>query len=392
MDAEGAWRDPADWPGDLPPIENWVRGDDGRWTEPPKTAVSIDAVVFASGTENAESEDTPQRASVSYARRRPEAETTASGATRGKESSIPRRGHSEARSNSNGSPKKRSRQAEADVRAMLLVGGAIGVCILLLGAAFALQSRADAVEEAAVAPEVAPEVVFAAETEEVRQAQREEAAAAAPEIARTQLVALPIVEPVAEDEVRSTIDIFDETQWVVPATSCLDPFEEVLIERSSTAATFADNFECVPDGGQWIDNYLGITISRTIDAEVRPLIPPEVVHASGGSEWTPATRSAYLADVSEPATMVILSRDSGHNPRNSGPEQWRPSNEGTWCGYAVDWVTVKTRWELSVSAAEAAALDEMLNTCADPGSSGAHLDSVVIDAIEPPTIARTDNG
>ena len=203
MDAEGAWRDPADWPGDLPPIENWVRGDDGRWTEPPKTAVSIDAVVFASGTENVESEDTPQRASVSYARRRPEAETTASGATRGKESSIPRRGHSEARSNSNGSPKKRSRQAEADVRAMLLVGGAIGVCILLLGAAFALQSRADAVEEAAVAPEVAPEVVFAAETEEVRQAQREEAAAAAPEIARTQLVALPIVEPVAEDEVRS---------------------------------------------------------------------------------------------------------------------------------------------------------------------------------------------
>ena len=90
--------------------------------------------------------------------------------------------------------------------------------------------------------------------------------------------------------------------------------------------------------------------------------------------------------------MVVLAEGTGHNPRNAGPDEWRPSNTSTWCGYAVDWVTVKARWELSVSTAEAAALSEMLDSCDTAGSSGAHGDSVSLDPLEPPVIERVDNG
>ena len=34
-----------------------------------------------------------------------------------------------------------------------------------------------------------------------------------------------------------------------------------------------------------------------------------------------------------------------------------------WCQYATDWVMIKSNWQLSVSRAEWAALDEMLATC-----------------------------
>ena len=387
MDENGAWRHPSDWPGELPPIENWVKGEDGRWMAPPQASVKVDAVVF-----EPEETSAPQRAEVTYPRRRPIAEGSTPRVKTQTEGAIPEREKPSKRSSNGAESPKLSRQGEADIRAMFLVGGAVGVCVLLLVTAFALQSRAEAVEEAVATPETTPEVVFAAETDEVRQLRRQDAAVAAPGLARDQLAALAIVEPLAEDEVRSTADIFDETQWSAPAATCLDPSEEVLVARSTTPVTFADNLECVPSEGQWFDNYLGIEISRTIDAEVRPLVPVEVVHASGGSQWTPATRTSYLADVSDPATLLILASDTGHNPRNAGPQEWRPSNESSWCGYAVDWINVKTRWELSVSSAEAAALDEMLQTCDVAGSAGAHVNSMVIDAIEQPTIERVEDG
>ena len=39
-----------------------------------------------------------------------------------------------------------------------------------------------------------------------------------------------------------------------------------------------------------------------------------------------------------------------------------------WCQYAIDWITVKSTWELTVTRDEHSALTVMLNTCQDPPS------------------------
>ncbi len=275
---------------------------------------------------------------------------------------------------------------------MFLVGGAVGLCLLLVAAAFAMQSRADAAAGDEVVVDELPEVVFAAETEAVREERRQAFAIAAPDTARAQLANLAVAVPLADDEIRSTAEVFDETAWTTATDDCLDQAEAVLVRRSSVPIVWADNLECVPADGRWFDHYLSVEIDRTIDAEVRHLIPPAVVHASGGASWTPATRAAYMADVAHPATIAVFVSGGGHNPRDEAPDVWRPSNEATWCGYAVDWVTVKTRWQLSVTDAERNALEEMLDSCNQPESTGAHVGSMLIEAIDEPTIERLDNG
>jgi hypothetical protein len=45
------------------------------------------------------------------------------------------------------------------------------------------------------------------------------------------------------------------------------------------------------------------------------------------------------------------------------PDSWKPPLQTAWCSYALDWVAVKTRWELAYSVAEVDALKNMLRTC-----------------------------
>ena len=47
------------------------------------------------------------------------------------------------------------------------------------------------------------------------------------------------------------------------------------------------------------------------------------------------------------------------------PEDRKPDNRSYWCQYAVDWITIKDDWGLTVTQREHDALVEMLNTCAN---------------------------
>ena len=381
MDVDGVWRSPEEWPEDYPPIDGWQRDANGRW-QPPE-----DVIDLRTGHDLSDDDIENDGIEKARGRSRPIAET----AGRPPLAMSRYQAQPDVHETSNASTTKnaalsqrRSTQANADIRAMLLVGGAIGVAVLLLVAAIVLQSRAGAAEQGTTPSEVTspPEVVFAAETDAVREQRRQAARQSAPANAISQLGALEV------QSVEQDLSSFDEELWVASTEGCLDSAERVLVARSTVPITWADNLQCVASEGRWTDLYLGTDLTRTIDAEVRSLIPIENVHLSGGSEWTPATRNLFLNDTSHPATMVILAANSGHNPRGSAPDVWRPSNQASWCGYAVDWVSVKARWELRVSPAEADALAEMLATCDQPDSTGAHAASMVIEPIESPTIDR----
>lgn len=355
MDEQGRWRDPQDWPGNEPPVTGWVRSDSGAWCPPVELIEDREADVDDESIE----QEPVERATASRSNTSPEPddETAEASATRG-----------------------------SQVAALLVAGTAVAVAVVISVGVLLTQSGAEALPESPTS--TVPEVVFAADTEEFRMERRIETAADAPAVARSQLAELTdLVEPPNASDAEA---IFDETVWEAQPTDCLDPTELVLIERTTTPIVWADNLECVPAEGLWFDPYVEADIRRTIDAEVRSLLPLEIVHSSGGHEWTPSTRALFVNDVAHPATLVILRSDSGYNPRGQSPDQWRPSNESTWCGYAIDWIAVKHRWELHVTAGERDALTEMLQTCADPTSTGPHLTSMVIDVIEPPVIERIE--
>ena len=374
MDHDGIWQPPGEWPESYPPIDGWVQDENGNWV-PPLSARDTDI--------DPEFGDVLAEEGGAVSRGRPVAEVARARQGGRFAAPEPERPESKRNSRPRRARKRKPLQAEADVRAMFLVGGTIGFALLLLIVALVLQSRAGAVETevAGESSEDPPEVVFAAETAAAQIERQQEAAVLAPSIAVDQLELL-------ETSDDGDVAVFNESLWEATTLDCLDITERVLVERSAVPVTYADNFECVPSEGSWSDVYLGVDLERTIDVEVRSLVPPDNVHASGGFEWTPATRERFLNDTSHPATMVILAADSGHNPMNQTPDQWRPADPATWCGYAIDWVAAKSRWELTVSSTERDALGEMLTTCENSDSNGPHLGSMDINLVPAPAIER----
>lgn len=334
MDVDGVWRSPREWPEDDPPVDGWERRGDGFW-HPPQADVKTLAVPVA---QEAPIEDTQ--------------------------------------------PRTLSRQARADRRAMFTVSGVIAGAVLLLIAALILITQASATDSEEPEPE-SPEVIYAAQTDAARLAQQREAALQAPALARAQLAELP--RRASQDLERSEGE-FAPDDWRAEGEGCLDFDEIVLIERSSIPVIWADQLGCVPDRGRWTDRYLDSELTRTLEAEVVPLIPPSVVHDSGGASWSETTRQSYVTDRQHPATLQIVSSGAGHNPRDQDPSQWKPSSPGITCAYAVDWISVKSRWQLDVHEDEAVALAEMLDTCDEATSRGADPETVLLDSLAPPTI------
>ena len=49
-----------------------------------------------------------------------------------------------------------------------------------------------------------------------------------------------------------------------------------------------------------------------------------------------------------------------------GPEEWAPPDNDLWCQYALDWVEIKEKWELTMTPVESEIVMDMLGTCENP--------------------------
>jgi hypothetical protein len=93
------------------------------------------------------------------------------------------------------------------------------------------------------------------------------------------------------------------------------------------------------------------------------MVPLKNAHDSGAWAWSAARKRDYANDLSDPQHLIAVDDGTNQSKGARGPGEWNPPLESYWCHYAVDWVSIKVRWELTVTVAEWNALLEMLSTC-----------------------------
>jgi hypothetical protein len=156
--------------------------------------------------------------------------------------------------------------------------------------------------------------------------------------------------------------------WSDADRNCMNARHEVLKAESVDSTQLSSN-RCTVTGGRWYAAFTGTWITNPSTLDIDHFVPLANAHASGGWAWSSTTKRNYYNDLSDPKHLIAVTASANRSKGSRGPESWKPTDTSYWCAYAHTWATIKTRWELTVTASELGALTVMLNKCdAEPSS------------------------
>ncbi|MGK5679667.1 HNH endonuclease family protein [Actinoplanes sp. URMC 104] len=119
---------------------------------------------------------------------------------------------------------------------------------------------------------------------------------------------------------------------------------------------------CNVVAGTWTSFYDGKVLNSPTKVDIDHVVPLANAWRSGAAKWTTAKREEFANDLDDPQ-LIAVSAGSNRAKGDQDPSTWKPTQSSSWCEYAQDWIAVKTRWKLTVTTKEKAALDDMLETC-----------------------------
>ena len=151
--------------------------------------------------------------------------------------------------------------------------------------------------------------------------------------------------------------------WTDADGDCRDTRAEVLAAQSRIAVTYTSTAACTVAGGEWLDPWSGTVSTSARALDVDHTVPLANAWRSGAWAWTPEQRLAFANDLTAPGHLLAIPLGENRAKGDDGPEAWRPPSRAAWCAYAQLWASIKARWDLSATAAEWAALQEMAATC-----------------------------
>ncbi len=160
-----------------------------------------------------------------------------------------------------------------------------------------------------------------------------------------------------------TYDRDDWRHWIDTDRDCQNTRAEVLIEESLVPVTFRENNPCTVHSGLWVGPWGGEQYTLASDLDIDHHVPLLNAHLSGGASWAVGKKQAYANDLSLASALQATKNSLNRQKGARGPEEWKPPLQEAWCAYAQDWVDVKYKYNLTVTAPEKTALQEMLSTC-----------------------------
>jgi hypothetical protein len=146
--------------------------------------------------------------------------------------------------------------------------------------------------------------------------------------------------------------------WIKQDGNC--DTREVVLKRDGTGVTTGSN--CQPTAGKWHSPYDNTWITQSSKVQIDHVVPLANAWRSGAASWTTAKRQQFANDLTDPQLLAVSST-TNEAKGDQDPSTWKPPNSGEWCDYASRWIAVKTKWQLTITSQEKAALQGMLAKC-----------------------------
>ncbi|MGC7103100.1 HNH endonuclease family protein [Amycolatopsis lurida] len=163
------------------------------------------------------------------------------------------------------------------------------------------------------------------------------------------------------DEFREGYERTKFKHWVDEDHDRCNTRQEVLIQEAASPPDVSPS--CAVTSGTWYSFYDDKYFDDAKKLDIDHMVPLAEAWDSGASQWTAKRRELYANDLTEPVALVAVSATTNRSKADQDPGQWLPPYEPARCQYVADWVTVKTRWGLTVDTTEKTRLTELAGAC-----------------------------
>jgi len=120
--------------------------------------------------------------------------------------------------------------------------------------------------------------------------------------------------------------------------------------------------DCYPTSGTWVSPYDDATWSKASDLDIDHVVPLAAAWRSGAAKWTDEQRQAFANDLEGPQ-LIAVTDNVNQEKSDQTPDHWMPPSQGYHCRYATMWIGSKHKYQLTVTDAEKAALQQALGSC-----------------------------
>ena len=119
--------------------------------------------------------------------------------------------------------------------------------------------------------------------------------------------------------------------------------------------------KCKLTGGKWLSAYDGKTITNASQLDVDHMVPLAEAWRSGAWKWTAVQRQAFANDLENSEALIAVSAATNRSKGDKDPSLWMPAKDQ--CAYIQNWISIKTKYSLTVDSLEAEAINSHLGTC-----------------------------
>jgi hypothetical protein len=144
--------------------------------------------------------------------------------------------------------------------------------------------------------------------------------------------------------------------WHAVSGSCNT--RETVLKRDGTGVTV--NSACYPTAGRWYSVYDKKYFTAPSEVSIDHVVALANAWRSGADTWTTSRRETFANDL-DSQQLIAVGASINSSKGDQSPDQWMPPNTNNWCIYARSWINVKYVWDLNVTSAEKATLEDVLD-------------------------------
>jgi hypothetical protein len=147
--------------------------------------------------------------------------------------------------------------------------------------------------------------------------------------------------------------------WIDADKDSCNTRAEVLIEEAVVKPKIGPR--CKLTGGKWLSSYDGKTITNASQLDVDHLVPLAEAWRSGAWKWTAEQRQAFANDLDNSEALIAVTLSTNRSKGDKDPSSWMPKE--TQCNYVESWISIKSKYVLSVDEKEKIALTQLIRDC-----------------------------